>query len=454
MIRISSILVIARFTVAPLSFSGQQDLSWEEIIEGRGDATRRDRSTAMAIGAAMLALPLFWSGPAASGDRSSSPPTRQAVRREARALTELGRALFFDAALSGSGRLACASCHDPAHGFAAPNALPVQLGGGDMRQPGLRAAPTLTYLQAVPAFTEHYFDSEEEADESIDNGPSGGLTWDGRVDRARDQARIPLLSPFEMGNADEAGVAGRVLAAGYGERIRAVLGADAALDTESVFSVTTKALETFQQDYRLFYPYSSKYDAVLAGKATLSAQEARGRALFDDPAKGNCASCHISEPGNDGTPPQFTDFGLIALGLPRNAAIPANRDPRYFDLGLCGPLRTDFLGREEYCGLFRTPTLRNVALRKSFFHNGVVHDLRRAVSFYVERETKPELWYAMTEGGTVDKYDDLPERYSANLNRDPPFDRKAGQAPALTDAEIDDVVAFLKTLTDGYRPLP
>ncbi len=68
--------------------------------------------------------------------------------------------------------------------------------------------------------------------------------------------------------------------------------------------------------------------------------------------------------------------------MPRNPAIPANADPAYHDLGLCGPYRTDFKDRAEYCGLFRTPTLRNVALKKSFFHNGVFHDLRDAVAFY------------------------------------------------------------------------
>ena len=162
--------------------------------------------------------------------------------------------------------------------------------------------------------------------------------------------------------------------------------------------------------------------------------------------------CHVSQRGNDGTPPEFTDYGLIALGVPRNPDIPANRDPRYFDLGLCGPLRTDFAGREEYCGLFRTPTLRNVALRQTFFHNGVFHSLRQAVEFYVERETDPGRLYAQRADGGVDKYDDLPEGAKANVNMDPPFDRHPGDKPALTPTEIDDVVAFLNTLTDGYRP--
>ncbi|MGH6684834.1 MAG: cytochrome c peroxidase, partial [Pseudolabrys sp.] len=127
--------------------------------------------------------------------------TRAQAYARAAALQELGRALFFDKSLSASGDMACATCHDPKHAFGPPNALDVQLGGKNMRQPGQRAVPSLTYLQAVPQFTEHYFESDDEGDASIDNGPTGGLTWDGRVDRRRDQARVPLLAPFEMANA-------------------------------------------------------------------------------------------------------------------------------------------------------------------------------------------------------------------------------------------------------------
>jgi cytochrome c peroxidase len=96
--------------------------------------------------------------------------------------------------------------------------------------------------------------------------------------------------------------------------------------------------------------------------------------------------------------------------------------------------------------------LRNVALRKSFFHNGVFHSLRQAVEFYVERETKPGQWYPRSPNGVVDKYNDLPQDAKANVNMDPPFDHKTGEPPALSPTEIDDMVAFLNTLTDGYRP--
>jgi len=397
--------------------------------------------------AAMLLVSAAIAGPQPAGGLS-----RAEVRRQAEALTALGRAMFVDPSLSASGKLSCSSCHDPQRGFGPANALPVQMGGGDMAKPGLRAVPSLTYLQAVPPFTEHFFDSEDDSDESVDNGPTGGLTWDGRVDRGADQAAIPLLSDFEMGNAGPDAVVDKALAAGYGEALQRIYGADVLKDRKALYAGILKAFEVYEQDAASFYPYSSKYDAVLAGTATLTPQEARGLDLFNDPAKGNCAECHVSQRGNDGTPPQFTDYGLIAIALPRNPQIPANADPSYVDLGACGPLRTDLKDRPEYCGLFRTPSLRNVALRQAFFHNGVIRSLRDAVAFYATRETNPGRWYPHNPDGSVRIYDDLPARYRENINRDPPFDRHLGDAPALTDAEIDDVVAFLKTLTDGYRP--
>ena len=98
--------------------------------------------------------------------------------------------------------------------------------------------------------------------------------------------------------------------------------------------------------------------------------------------------------------------------------IPANRDPNFYDLGLCGPERTDFKDRGEYCGLFKTPSLRNVAPRKSFFHNGVVfHTLREAVAFYATRDTNPEQWYPRNPDGSIRKYDDLPAQSGEHQHR-------------------------------------
>lgn len=386
---------------------------------------------------------------AGTGSVHPGPMSRADAFARAAALTAIGRKMFLDPSLSASGKQACSSCHDPHHAFGPASAAPVEMGGPHLDQHGLRAVPSLRYLQAAPAFTEHFYDSEDEGDESVDNGPTGGLTWDGRADRGSDQAKIPLRSPFEMANKDAAAVTSALRKAAYADDFKAAFGDNVLDHPDDAFDAAAEALGTFEQSAPDFYPYSSRYDAFLAGKTTLSAQELRGRALFEDAAKGNCASCHLSEPANDGEPPQFTDFGLIAVAVPRNRAIPANADPAYVDLGLCGPLRTDFKGRADYCGLFRTPTLRNVALRKSFFHNGYFHSLRDAVAFYATRDTDPGRWYPKDADGTVKQYDDLPRAYWANLNQDPPLGKKPGDRPALSDPEIDDIVAFLQTLTDA-----
>ena len=364
------------------------------------------------------------------------------------ALTEIGRSLFFDPALSASGRMSCASCHDPRFAFGPPNAAPVKFGGPRMNLPGVRAVPSLRYLQTVPPFTEHYM--ETEGNDSEDQGPAGGNNWDGRAPTKHDQARIPLLSPFEMANADEDAVVARLVNSREAAPMREAFGPHLFDDRALAFKAALLALEVFQQSPSDFYPYSSKYDAVLRHRATLTAQEARGLALFEDANKGNCASCHVSRI-REGAFPAFSDFGFAAIGVPRNPRIPANRDPRHRDLGLCGPWRTDFAERADYCGLFRAPSLRNVALRRVFFHNGAITSLADAVRFYVERDLRPARWYP-TRDGKVVRDDDLPRRYRRNLDAEQPFAGIAGK-PTLDAREIADIVAFLETLTDGWQPV-
>ncbi|MEJ1966872.1 MAG: cytochrome c peroxidase [Gammaproteobacteria bacterium] len=376
-------------------------------------------------------------------------PARVPVHPSVVAMEALGRTLFFDRNLSRSRQQSCSSCHDPAHAYGPPNAHPAQPGGVTLREQGQRAAPSLRYLQKVPVFTEHYFD--EDVDESIDNGPTGGLTWDGRVLNPREQARIPLLSPLEMANASEESVVKAVAASDYAPAFRQAFGPHVFDESATAFAAITRSLEVFQQNPAEFYPYSSKYDAYLRHQVALSAQEERGLALFNDPGKGNCAHCHPSSVGSSGALPSFTDFGYVSLGVPRNPELRGNRDPAFYDLGLCGPFRTDLRGRDEYCGLFRTPSLRNVALRRAFFHNGVLHTLRKVVEFYVERESHPEKWYSRDARGGVRRYDDLPEKYRENLNKEAPFDRDPAGPPPLDASGIADIVAFLGTLTDGWQ---
>ena len=365
-------------------------------------------------------------------------------------MQRLGRTMFFDPLLSASGEQSCASCHDPASAYGPPNGQSVQPGGRDGTALGFRATPSLRYLQNVPPFTEHRYD--DDLDESVDQGPAGGHDWDGRAASAHEQAGLALLSPNEMANASEAEVVERLKRAPYAGEFRDTFGADALDSAERGFQWAVLALEMFQQDAAQFYPYSSKYDAVLRGKARLSPQETRGLALFNDEAKGNCASCHPSTiSATTGAFPAFTDHGHIVLGVPRNRSLPANRDAGFHDLGLCGPERRDLAANREYCGAFRTPTLRNVALRQAFFHNGVLHSLEEVMRFYVMRDLEPQRWYGTGADGKVELYDDLPGALKENVNVDPPFDRAAGSKPALSEGEIADVIAFLKTLTDGYE---
>ena len=149
--------------------------------------------------------------------------------------------------------------------------------------------------------------------------------------------------------------------------------------------------------------------------------------------------------------PLFTDSTYDNLGVPRNPELSRNDDPQHFDLGLCQ--LEDLSSHPELCGAFKVPSLRNVAVRKVFFHNGFFTSLKEVVTFYVQRDTNPEKWYPLNPDGTVNKFDDLPPSYRSNVNtEEAPYDRQPGEEPALSESEIDDVVAFLETLTDGYSP--
>ncbi|HVO87905.1 MAG TPA: cytochrome c peroxidase [Casimicrobiaceae bacterium] len=361
-------------------------------------------------------------------------------------LTQLGRRAFFDASLSASGRVSCASCHDPRYAYGPPGDGSTPFAGPDGRQRGYRATPSLRYLQGVPPFTEHMHDSDD--DDSIDQGPAGGRTWDGRAQSTHEQASLPLLSPVEMANQSPEEVVARLRRAELAGAFKEAFGEHVLDNSRRAFNALLWSLEVFQQSPSDFYPYSSRYDAYLRGQGRLTEQEKRGLAAFDDPTRGNCASCHPSALRR-GAFPAFTDFGYVALGVPRNRALAANRDAHFFDLGLCGPARRDLASRTDYCGLFRTPSLRNVATRRSFFHNGAFHQLERVLDFYAERDARPGLWYPRDANGRVLVFDDLPVAYRANVQRDRPFGQRAGGTPALTRAERADIVAFLRTLTDG-----
>jgi cytochrome c peroxidase len=173
--------------------------------------------------------------------------------------------------------------------------------------------------------------------------------------------------------------------------------------------------------------------------------------VFNDPRRGNCASCHSTTPPPGSTRPLFTNFAYFALGVPRNHSTRTDSDPSFFDLGLCGPNRTDLVAtRPDLCGEFKVPTLRNVALTAPYFHNARFNTLDEVVSFYATRDTNPERWYP-TVNGQVQRFDDLPQVYQRNVTMRPPFGRQPGQTPALSPQDVSDIVAFLNTLTDGWQ---
>ncbi len=351
----------------------------------------------------------------------------------------LGELIFHDASLSASGKQSCASCHSPEHAHAQPNALPVQLGGPGLDQFGTRAVPSICYLAATPAFAVN-----EEGT------PSGGFNHDGSAETLAAQAERPLLAANEMANLTRAAVVDKLRRAEYAPAFRKIYGDKSLDDVEVAFTKLSDALERYQLEAPEFHPFDSKYDAYLAGKATLSDAEMRGLKVFNDEKRGNCAARHPSAKREDGGSPLFTDFTYDALGVARNKAIPANADPAHVDLGLCKSGRSGRAAEPSECGKFKVPTLRNVATRKVFFHNGQVTSLRDAVAFYVSRDTHPEKWYP-TVKGKVQKFDDLPSSYHRNVNVDEvPYHRKRGERPALSEQEVDDVVAFLRTLDDGY----
>jgi cytochrome c peroxidase len=391
---------------------------------------------------------------------------------------QVGKQIFFDASLSASGKMSCATCHDPNNAYGPPNDLSVQLGGPQLASASTRAVPSLRYKEYTPP----YADLLDNPDGVSVPGPGGGFDWDGRAPTLADQARFPLLAANEMANAGVDDVAAKLRKASYVALFQQAFGANALDDSSAAFRFATQALQAFQMEDRSFHPYDSKFDLYAGNKigGTLTAAEVRGMKVFTDADRGNCASCHYQGAGLNGSSALFTDFSYEAISVPRNAAIPANQDPTYFDMGLCGPVRSDHLpasagAPDTFCGMFKAPTLRNVARRTSFFHNGVMHSLEQVVRFYNTRDTMPQLWYPTAGGvakaqpdagfptyglittqyvgGTVQKFDDLPPAYRVNIDPQMPLDgRAAGSANPMSEQDISDLICFLKTLDDGFKP--
>lgn len=360
---------------------------------------------------------------------------------------QAGREVFFDTRLSNPPGTACVSCHNPLLGWSGNNRSASGVAAGSRPDTlGARNSPTLSYVGFTPRF---HLAREKGKTKAL-----GGLFWDGRADTLEEQARGPLFTAVEMNLASETELAERLRSGPYAARLRAAFGlADSASDGQWT-QAALSAVAAFQRSPELA-PFSSKYDAVRRGEARFSRTEARGLRWFSDPASGNCVACHVFKKGSKNPADHlFTDFSYDNLGLPRNPAIPANAKADHFDLGLCGPSRErpETLP-EAACGGFKVPTLRNVAQRPFYFHNGSFTDLTQAVRFYFQRDTLPAKWYPRAANRKVALFNDLPARYRRHVNRDEvPYDRRPGQAPRLNDAQIADLVSFLKALDDGYTP--
>lgn len=400
----------------------------------------------------------FWltASPAWSDTIPPLRDTKEAFAKDEAGLSpleRLGKKIFEDARLSEPAGMACASCHDAGKAFQGNNGSPVAALALGSRAGvfGSRNTPSLAYVSFSPPFG--FMEKKDEETGKVELVPVGGQFWDGRAKDLVAQFEGPLLNPREMNNSSRAAVVAKIQSGDYAEFARSVYGDDLFANADAAFDKLARAVVAFESSSR-FHPFASKFDAFLQGREKLTKQEARGFELFKDKKKGNCIACHVGK--EDSKKPEdwlFTDFSYDALGAPRNADIPDNKDAAYVDLGLCKQEGLDKIAPkgveiDGLCGQFKAPTLRNIAVTGPYLHNGAFSRLRDVVTFYATRDTSPERWYPKKDGKVV-KYDDLPKQFHDNVNtKEVPYDRKPGQRPRLDDDEIDAIVAFLQTLTD------
>lgn len=357
---------------------------------------------------------------------------------------KLGKKLYFDKRLSINQNQSCASCHNPRFGFADPNRKYPTSEGSVAGLFGTRNAPSSAYAAFSPVF---FWDA-------VNGLYVGGQFWDGRANTLADQAAGPPLNPVEMAMPSKAAVV-QVLA-GDTNYVRlfkcayafdVVTAATTDPGVEAAYDLMTKAIGEFEKT-SVFTAFTSKFDYFNAGLVQLTAQEANGLALFN--GKAQCNLCHLSAgttapDGVSTIPALFTDHTYDNLGVPKNLRIPAYQaDPLLVDNGLGG--RADIAATDPsgfQLGKFKVMTLRNIAATPPYAHNGVFRTLKEIVHFYNTRDTL----------GVV-----------CTNNLDPNFGITCWPAPevtqnmnvtelgnlGLTDAEENDIVAFLCTLTDGY----
>lgn len=362
---------------------------------------------------------------------------------------ELGKALFFDEALSANGNQSCATCHAPEVGWTGPhsdiNAHGSVYEGSIPGAFGDRKPPTAAYGGDSPIL---YFDEKEGL-------WIGGMFWDGRAtgwtlgDPLAEQAQGPFLNPVEQALPDAEAVIAIAKAAEYKDLFNAQCDPTGTGTTTDIYNCVGYAISAYEKSSEV-NPYSSKYDYWLRGDAKLTAEEKLGKALFQGKAK--CSACHLIK----GKEPLFTDFTYDNLGIPVNPENPVyDVNPNFIDPGLGGFLKNAGFDEEDYeseMGKHKVPTLRNVDLRpsedfvKAYGHNGYFKSLYGITHFYNTRDVKDVCPGDYTEAQAL----------AANCWPAPEVPETVNTAEmgdlGLTEKEEWAIVAFMKTLSDGYVP--
>ena len=376
---------------------------------------------------------------------------------------ELGKFLFFDTNLSTPPGQSCATCHAPVVGFVGPdagiNAAGAVYPGAVFTRFGNRKPPTSAYGGDSPVL---YYDEGEEL-------WIGGMFWDGRAtgwtlgDPLAEQAQGPFLNPLEQNMPSPKQVCLKVQQSDYTDLFQEVWGPDSLDCVKGVadaYESIARSIAAYERSPES-QAFTSKYDYFLAGAAVLTEQEAWGLALFEGDAM--CSLCHISEPGPEGEPPLFTDFTYDNLGVPKNPQNPFYTMPPYWnpdgynwvDYGLGDFLKGAGYPAEDYepeLGKVKVPTLRNVDLRpyggfvKAFGHNGYFKSLEGIVNFYNTRDVKDPCPGDYTEAEALAAGCWPAPEVPMNVNED-----ELGNLGLTADEEAA-IVAFMRTLSDGYTP--
>ena len=363
---------------------------------------------------------------------------------------QLGKLIFFDENLSLNNDQSCASCHAPEVGWTGPtsevNAHGVVYEGSIPGAFGDRKPPSSAYATLSPIL---HMDKKGVF--------TGGNFWDGRAtgeklgNPAADQAQGPFLNPAEQALPVAVDVVTRVCTASYGDLFRQVWGNEIcdSANVNAAYDAIGLSIAAYEASSEV-NAFTSKYDYSLVSKATLTKEERKGFALFQ--GKGKCKLCHISS----GEQPLFTDFTFDNLGIPKNPENPVYaHDPDFIDLGLGGFLatRSDYAAfAAENMGMHKVPTLRNVDLRpsgnfvKAYGHNGYFKSLWGIVHFYNTRDVLPTCSGDYTEAQALAAGCWPAPEVAENVNT-----AELGNL-GLTYAEEQAIVAFLKTLSDGYVP--